>query len=91
MAIQFENVPCPGHIWEGPCFFCGEEVEGDLIGWMGQTGPDLILHPTCAVNLMIRLMRDVHEYQHTTGVRLAPIKERVEPLETEVLLPGGKL
>ncbi len=52
-----------------PCFFCGKEADSPMVYWAGQTsslqGPVLVLHPGCAVDLTVRLYRDVHEVQQT--------------------------
>lgn len=44
-----------------PCFFCREEVFAPALFWMGET--DLLLHPTCFVQLATRLFRDLHELE----------------------------
>ena len=46
------------------CFFCGRGIEGTVIAWWG-SGSDVHLHPKCTVELAIRLLRDVHEVEHS--------------------------
>jgi hypothetical protein len=52
------------------CFFCGEGFWAPrrVVAWFGY-GYTLWLHPECAVNLMLRLMRDVHAVQCIEGTR----------------------
>lgn len=50
------------------CFYCGQPVSQPWIEWHGQnrnqkTFEIIQLHPGCAVELTIRLLRDVHEYE----------------------------
>jgi len=56
------------------CFYCNEDlvVGAPYIEWHGET--DIQLHPGCAVEFCIRLMRDVHEYEcrHVKGELLGP-------------------
>jgi hypothetical protein len=51
------------------CFHCGATVVDPGIMWSGFSD-DVFLHPACALELTIRLMRDVHEYEHRTGDRV---------------------
>jgi hypothetical protein len=45
------------------CFYCHETLSAlPVIEWLGAAG-EIFLHPDCATNLCIRLLRDVHEYQ----------------------------
>ncbi len=44
------------------CFYCGALVTDPAILWMGSSGT-LWLHPPCALDFIVRLTRDVHEYQ----------------------------
>lgn len=44
------------------CFYCGDTIRDVGIMWMGLTG-HVYLHPPCVVELTIRLLRDVHEYE----------------------------
>ena len=46
------------------CFYCGDAVQYPNILWHGSKkgeGTDIFLHPLCARNLSIRLLRDVWE------------------------------
>lgn len=43
------------------CFYCSKPVDGRGVCWIGSF--ELVLHAECTVELMIRLMRDVHEYE----------------------------
>lgn len=47
-----------------PCFYCGRTTGDPSIFWLGRTG-SIILHPQCAIDVTIRLLRDVHEVQCT--------------------------
>lgn len=48
-----------------PCFYCHQGLQGTVILWWG-SGADIYLHPACAVELSIRLLRDVHEVEQET-------------------------
>ena len=52
------------------CFVCCEPVDDPSIMWSGFSA-DIFFHPACALELAIRLMRDIHEYEHRTGDRIA--------------------
>jgi hypothetical protein len=50
------------------CFYCGAAVGEVFIEWHGHDhrlrGLSVIqLHPVCAVELCVRLLRDAHEYE----------------------------
>ena len=55
------------------CFYCGDALDSLSIQWEGWTpranngatfrGNEIILHPGCVVELTIRLLRDVHEWE----------------------------
>ena len=47
------------------CYYCSYPLQGTVILWWGR-GADIHLHPQCAVELSIRLMRDVHEVERAT-------------------------
>jgi hypothetical protein len=55
---------------EQRCFLCGEATADPAVLWSGFS-EDVFLHPACAVEMTIRLLRDVHELEHRTGCRLA--------------------
>ncbi len=55
---------------EQVCFFCGMVIRAVAIFWMG-AGAELWLHPGCAVELTIRLFRDVHEVELGTSTYVA--------------------
>jgi hypothetical protein len=44
------------------CFYCGTMVLDPAIQWSGVPG-EIWLHPSCALDLVVRLTRDIHEYQ----------------------------
>jgi hypothetical protein len=44
------------------CFYCGEPVRDPAIEWSGTAG-QIWLHPPCALDFVVRLTRDIHEYQ----------------------------
>jgi len=52
------------------CFLCGEATADPSVMWSGFS-EDVFLHAACAVEMTLRLMRDVHELEHRTGHRLA--------------------
>lgn len=57
---------------KGCCFYCGAPLEPPAVQWMGtaidgEHTSHLLLHPHCAVELFIRLTRDVHEIECRTG------------------------
>jgi len=44
------------------CFYCRDSiVELPYISWIGTT--DVFLHPACAIELSLRLLRDVHQVE----------------------------
>lgn len=55
------------------CFFCAEPLTTPFIMW--QAASRLVLHPRCAVDLVIRLMRDVHEFQHTSRTHVEYVQD----------------
>ena len=68
-----KDVPQSVHPWDKPglpytsgsnqCFHCDTPIRSArAIEWMG-SGGSIYLHPDCAVDLMIRIMRDVHAIQ----------------------------
>lgn len=58
-----------------PCFFCGEEADAPMVFWTGVKGTNLVLHPACAVDLTLRLYRDVHEVQQTLEGRIEMVTD----------------
>jgi hypothetical protein len=57
------------------CFYCEHKLGPKFIEWNGQ-GKDrsrfltIALHPECVIELTLRLMRDVHEFECTSHVHL---------------------
>ncbi len=51
------------------CFYCGNPTQDPAIVWSG-FGDEMFLHPTCCVELAIRVLRDVHELEGKTHSRL---------------------
>jgi len=58
MITQSEGITAKGEL----CFFCGQPTEDPAIQWTGNPHT-IFLHPTCAVDFLLRLARDVHEMQ----------------------------
>jgi hypothetical protein len=54
----------PGNPKARICFYCGGEIEPLHILWFGK-GSAVALHPSCAVELIIRLCRDVYDYEES--------------------------
>jgi len=52
------------------CFLCGKATADPSVLWSGFS-TDIFLHPECAVEMSLRVLRDVHELEHRTGCRLA--------------------
>ena len=48
------------------CFFCGTATADPGIHWMGAT-TEIFLHLGCTVDLVLRLARDVHQWQREGG------------------------
>jgi hypothetical protein len=52
------------------CLYCGRETAPPLVVWHGSGRGDgvtlVVLHPGCVVELMIRMIRDVHEVEIRT-------------------------
>jgi hypothetical protein len=44
-----------------PCFYCAGLVLDVCIQWRGEG--EIMLHPACAVDLCLRILRDVHEVE----------------------------
>lgn len=69
----FECPSCAYDIDRIRCFHCGDFMTDPAIVWRGGAiegiGIQIMLHPRCAIDFMIRLMRDVHEIQCVTGDR----------------------
>ncbi len=53
------------------CFYCYKPIDGPLVSWLGDSA-EILLHPQCAIDLCIRLMRDVHEWQCSPRGELPP-------------------
>lgn len=63
--------------WGNDCFYCGDKAWPPFVMWQGV--PDTIyLHPECAIRLMIRLMRDVHDVQCNSHVLKRGQREKAE-------------
>jgi hypothetical protein len=46
------------------CNICAKEIIPPFIFWMSdRDGGDILLHPDCALNLVIGLSRDISEYK----------------------------
>jgi hypothetical protein len=58
---------------EQRCFLCGKATDDPSVMWSGFS-TDVFLHPECAVEMSLRVLRDVHELEHRTGCRLAWIQ-----------------
>ncbi len=55
------------------CFHCHKPMFAPAIEWRGQAEKEyvtLYLHPACAVEFAIRLLRDVHEIECRAPARL---------------------
>jgi hypothetical protein len=72
MSIQVFRAPHHPDAWISdsfrgePCFYCGEHLTAPFIIWIG-VGDPLALHPSCVVELSIRLLRDVWQIENTTS------------------------
>ena len=58
------------------CFYCYQKLDFPWIEWHGhESGKDgfsvIALHPRCAVDLSIRILRDVHEVECKTNTSLS--------------------
>jgi hypothetical protein len=42
------------------CFYCNKPLIDPSVYWLGATG-EIYLHPSCVLDLFVRLARDVHE------------------------------
>jgi hypothetical protein len=45
------------------CAYCHHLITETCITWWGVRDKDLTLHPACAVDLCLRILRDVHEVE----------------------------
>ncbi len=57
------------------CYHCGQEVRDPAIEWLGTSDWDqhaakIYLHPVCAVEFCLRVLRDVHEWECKTYSQL---------------------
>lgn len=59
------------------CFYCYGATEDPAIIWAGSTG-EIFLHPACAAELTIRLIRDVYELECATNLRLQLVPHNSE-------------
>jgi hypothetical protein len=60
------------------CLYCGRRIIGPCIWWRGGTtktkeANSIWLHPECAIQLMVRINRDIHEIQIKTNTRFEPV------------------
>ena len=66
----------PGYPEPEPCYYCYRSIEQlPYIEWRG--GPTLYLHPECAVEWTIRLLRDVHQVETNEQPITRPIRRAV--------------
>lgn len=59
----FDNYPLD----KRTCFLCGEKVRHPMIHWMACDSTSSgfhFFHPNCAMGIIIRLSRDVLEWEH---------------------------
>lgn len=58
------------------CFYCHNTTADPAITWAGATA-EIFLHPACVVELALRLLRDVHEFEVLSNLSLkfAPSSE----------------
>lgn len=81
IVYRKDEVICPPRVLETECFHCYKPIAklpcllwfgGDWLGLEEHPTPTppilVILHPPCAVDLMLRIGRDVHEIECKTGV-----------------------
>lgn len=64
-ALEYEraSLVLSNHDEKTPCFLCGDAIgDGQLIMWAG-FGFSIWMHPQCALDLSVRLIRDYHEWQ----------------------------
>jgi hypothetical protein len=47
---------------EAECFYCGHPQTSLAVHWLGSTG-QIWLHPSCVVELSVRLFRDLHKIE----------------------------
>jgi len=53
------------------CFYCDRKIAlGWAVQWQGTTA--IFLHPGCAVEFTIRIMRDIHDIECRGGTIVAP-------------------
>lgn len=64
MGVIYEQSPYKVY-QNHPCFYCGDAVSIGVV-WHGVTGV-AVLHETCAVDLWVRLARDLWELQCRRG------------------------
>jgi hypothetical protein len=69
----------PDHEWymlqgHGPleeqlCFYCGYGCTEPAVYWQGFVDTSIHLHAACALELCIRIIRDVHQIENMSGQR----------------------
>lgn len=57
------------------CYYCGGPLDAFFIEWRGHRSGSKVLHviplhPACTVDLCVRLLRDVHEYECLYGTEV---------------------
>ena len=62
LVHERESLVLSNHDEKTPCFLCGDAIgDGPSIMWAGFGGP-IWMHPKCALDLSVRLIRDYHEW-----------------------------
>ena len=51
------------------CFYCGTRTTDPAWTWSGEVGNPIYLHVSCALNLSIRMMRDMWLYQKRADIK----------------------
>lgn len=75
MAVLY-GVEWPETLFVGqPCYYCGQPIAPPAVWWRGGEigqygGGDIVLHPACCLELVVRLVRDVHEIECRAGAGL---------------------
>lgn len=69
------------------CFICGKNLgEGYSIRWQGPRRldsdksrvPEIFMHPCCATELVLRLVRDLHEFEAASFTEIAYVPRQVD-------------
>lgn len=69
--IAETNLTEPPSDFADGCFYCGKPMESwpehAYIDWLGMNGRGMIyLHPMCALEMCLRVLRDFHEWENRT-------------------------